>query len=188
MKVSANSIRASNILLHNDELFVVSKTPEHTKPGKGPAYVQVEMKNIRTGNKIRERFLSSIYLERVQLEQTDYQYLYTEGDEIYLMDLETFEQIQVKADIASSDVRFLSDNMIVTIESFEGSTISMSLPMTVVAQIEETGPVLKEATATASYKPAMLTNGIRVMVPPYLTSGEMIVVKTEDNTFVERAK
>lgn len=188
MKISANSVRAGHILLYNDALWIVSKNPEHTKPGKGGAYVQIEMKNIKTGTKLNERFISTVYLDRAQLEQAEYQYLYTEGDDIILMDLNTFEQITVKQDIVSGDPRFLVDNMIVTIESFEEKPLSLYLPATVVLEIAETDPVIKGATATSSYKPAILSNGIKVTVPPYLTTGEKIVVKTEDTSFVERSK
>lgn len=188
MKISANSVRAGHILVHNDALWVVSKQPEHTKPGKGGAYVQVEMKNIKTGTKLNTRFNSDEYLDRAQLEQNEYQYLYPEGDNIVLMDLSSFEQIHVKTDIVAGDPRFLADNMIVTVESFEGNPITLYLPQTVVLEVVETDPVIKGATATSSYKPAILSNGVRVMVPPYLVSGEKIVVKTEDSSFVERAK
>jgi len=188
MKISANSVRAGHILLYNDALWVVSKMPEHTKPGKGGAFVQIEMKNIKTGTKLNERFISTVYLDRAQLEQVEYQYLYTEGDDIFLMDLSNFEQMSVKTSTVSGDPSFLVDNMIVTIESFEGVPINLYLPQTVTLEVVETDPVIKGSTATASYKSAILSNGVRVMVPPYLTNGEKIVVKTEDSTFVERAK
>lgn len=188
MKVSANSIRAGNILVYENDLWVVSKMPEHTKPGKGGAYVQIEMKNLKTGTKINERFISTIYLERASLEQAEYTYLYEENNTLVLMNQENFEQIHVPKDIVSGVTAYLTDNMTVTLESFEEKPINLYLPSTVIVEIEETSPVIKGATATASYKPAILTNGIRVMVPPYLTPGEKIIVKTEDSTFVERAK
>jgi elongation factor P len=188
MKISANSVRAGNILLHNGELCIVSKMPEHTKPGKGGAYVQIEMKNLKTGTKLNERFISTVYLERVQLEQKEYTYLYTEDDHLVLMDQESFEQIRVHSSIVGENLPYLTDNMAVTIESFEENPLNLYLPSTVIVEISETDPVIKGATATSSYKPAILTNGMRVMVPPYLVTGEKIVVKTEDSTFVERAK
>lgn len=188
MKITATTIRAGNILLYEGELWIVSKQPEHTKPGKGPAYMQVEMKNLKTGTKLNHRFSSSDYVERAQLEQRDYQYLYMEGDNLVLMDLENFEQIQVNKSIAEEKLPFLIDNMQVTIESYDEEPLNISLPSTVILAIEQTDPVIKGSTATASYKPAILSNGVRVMVPPYLVTGEEIVVKTEDATFVERAK
>lgn len=188
MKISANSVRAGNILLHEGELYVVSKQPEHTKPGKGGAYVQIEMKNLKTGTKRNERFISTVYLERVQLEQKEYTYLYSEDDNLVLMDQENFEQITLNKSIAGENLPYLTDNMVVTVESFEDKPLALYLPLTVTFEIAETDPVIKGATATSSYKPAILTNGMRVMVPPYLTTGEKIVVKTEDSSFVERAK
>ncbi len=188
MKITATTIRAGNVLLHEGVLWVVSKQPEHTKPGKGPAYMQVEMKNILTGTKINNRFSSSDYVERAQLEQREFQYLYMEGDNLVLMDLENFEQMHVSKDIAEDKLPFLADNMEVTLEFYEEKPLNMTLPSTVILTIEQTDPVMKGATATASYKPAIMSNGVRVMVPPYLTTGEVIVVKTEDASFVERAK
>lgn len=188
MKITATTIRAGNVLLHEGVLWVVSKQPEHTKPGKGPAYMQVEMKNILTGTKINNRFSSSDYVERAQLEQREFQYLYMEGDNLVLMDLQNFEQMHVSKNIAEDKLPFLADNMEVTLEFYEEKPLNMTLPSTVILTIEQTDPVMKGATATASYKPAIMSNGVRVMVPPYLTTGEVIVVKTEDASFVERAK
>ena len=187
MKITATTIRAGNILNYEGALWVVSKQPEHTKPGKGPAYMQVEMKNVKTGTKLNHRFNSSDYVERAQLEQRDFQYLYMEGDNLVLMDLENFEQMHVNKKIAEDKLPFLADNMQVTLEFFEEDPLNMTLPTTVSLVIEETDPVIKGSTATASYKPAILSNGVRVMVPPYLVTGEEIIVKTEDASFVERA-
>jgi elongation factor P len=188
MKISANSIRAGNILVYEGDLWVVSKTPEHTKPGKGGAYVQVEMKNLKAGTKVIERFSSSDYVERAQLEQRDLQFLYIEDDNLVLMDNETFEQILITQKILGDKLPFLTDNMVITVEFYEEVPIKAELPHTIVAEIAETGPVIKGATVTSSYKPAILTNGVKVMVPSYLVTGEKIVIKTEDVTFVERAK
>ena len=188
MKITATTIKAGNVLFYEGVLWVVSKQPEHTKPGKGPAYMQVEMKNIKTGTKINNRFSSSDYVERAQLEQREFQYLYMEGENLVLMDLENFEQMHVSKDIAEDKLSFLADNMQVTLEFYEETPLSMSLPSTVTLTIEQTDPVMKGSTATASYKPAIMSNGVRVMVPPYLVTGEVIVVKTEDASFVERAK
>ena len=188
MKITATAIKQGNILVHRDELWIVAKQPEHTKPGKGPAYMQVEMKSIKTGTKLNERFNSSDYIEKAQLEQKDYQYLYTEDNNLVLMDLESFEQITLPKTILGDKLPFIEDNMVVTIESYEEEALNIELPSTVILEIEQTDPVIKGATATSSYKPAILKNGVRVMVPPYLVTGEKIVVKTEDGSFVERAK
>ncbi|MBP7190692.1 MAG: elongation factor P [Rickettsiaceae bacterium] len=188
MKISSNSVRAGNVLVHNGELYIVAKQPEHTKPGKGGAYVQIEMKNIKTGNKLNERFIAGVYLERAQLEQKEFQYLYPEDNKLIMMDLGTYEQVPMEKSLVAEEILLLADNMIVTVEFHGEEPLSIHLPATVVAEIEETDPVIKGSTATASYKPAILAGGVRVMVPPYLTTGEKIVVKTEDCSFVERAK
>lgn len=188
MKISANSVRAGNILIHNGDLWIVAKQPEHVKPGKGPAYVQVEMKNLKAGTKLNERFSSSDYLDRAQLDQKEYLYLYSEDTNLVLMDTETGDQIHLSQDLAGENLPYLTDGMEVTVESYEEKPLALYLPATVTVEIVETDPVIKGATATSSYKPAILANGLRVLVPPYLTTGERIVVKTEDSTFVERAK
>lgn len=188
MKISVNSIKYGHILVHNDDLWVVSKMPEHTKPGKGPAYVQVEMKNLKNSTKINTRFNSSDYIEKAQLEQKDFQFLYFEEENLILMDTETFEQIAVNKDILGDRLPFLKDNMIVRLEFYENSPLNLQLPPTIVAEIIETDPVIKGSTITSSYKPAIVDNGVKVMVPSYLVIGEKIVIKTEDSSFVERAK
>ncbi|EER22123.1 MULTISPECIES: elongation factor P [spotted fever group] len=188
MKISANSIRTGNILVYNNDLWVVSKIPEHTQPGKGGAYVQVEMKNLKTGTKRNERFSSSNYLEKAELEQKDYQFLYFEGDDLVLMDTKHFDQINVPKEILEEKLPFLTENMIVKVEFYNEKPLNIELPPTVILEISETDPVIKGATATASYKPAILENGIKVKVPQYLEIGEKIVVKTDDITYVERAK
>jgi elongation factor P len=177
MKVSANSIKVGNILVYRDELWRVIKSPEHVKPGKGPAYVQLEMKNLKTGNKLNERVSSSDYLEKAQLEQKDFQFLYLEDEKLVLMDTENFEQITLNKDLLGDKFQFL-----------EETPLSVELPQTIIGEVVETDPVIKGSTVTSSYKPAILSNGVKVMVPSYLTVGEKIVVKTEDSSFVERAK
>lgn len=188
MKISANAIRAGNVLVHNNKLYVVTKMPEHTKPGKGGAYVQVEMKDIKTGTKVNERFSSSVTVERAQFEQKNYQYLYPEGENLVFMDIENFEQILISKTLLDDRLPFLQESMNVQIESYEDEPLNITLPATVDLVIVETEPTIKGATATSTYKPATLENGVRVMVPPYIETGQKIVVKIEDSTFVERAK
>jgi len=188
MKISTNSIRSGNVLVHNGDLWVVSKTPEHTKPGKGGAYVQVEMKNLKNGTKLNERFSSSDYVEKAQLEQREFQFLYKEDDNLVLMNTETFEQVYVNKEILGEKLPFLTDNILLKVEFYEEKLLSVELPQTVIVEIADTEPVIKGATATASYKRATLTNGVIVLVPTYLVTSEKIVVKTEDLSFVERAK
>lgn len=188
MKITANSIRAGNILVIDGVLWVVSKQPEHTKPGKGGAYVQVEMKNLKTGTKTNERFSSGDYIEKAYLEQKEYQYLYPEGDNLVFMDNENFEQITISKDIIGERLPFLQENMNVKVEFHNDDPLNIELPMNVVLTIIETEPVIKSATVTSTFKPATLDNGLRVMVPPYIETGQKIVVRTEDITYVERAK
>jgi elongation factor P len=188
MKISANSLRAGNVIVHNNDLWVISKTPEHTKPGKGGAYVQVEMKNLQTNTKLNERFSSSDYIEKAQLENRNLQFLYLEDNNLVLMDSETFEQILINKIMVGERLPFLEDNMMLKVQFFEEKPLNIELPQNIIAEIMQTDPVIKGSTVTSSYKPAILTNGIKVMVPPYLVIGEKIIVKTEDISFVERAK
>ncbi len=188
MKISVNAIRTGNIIVYNNDLWIVSRTPEHTKPGKGRAYVQVEMKNLKIGTKINERFNSSDYVEKAHLEHKDLQFLYFENDNLVLMDNETFEHILIDKTILGKRLLFLEDNMVLKVQFYKEKALDVELPQTVIAEIMQTDPVIKGSTATSSYKSAILTNGIKVMVPSYLVTGEKIVVKIEDTSFVERAK
>lgn len=186
MKINGNEIRQGNVLEHKNGLWVAVKT-QHVKPGKGPAYAQVELKNLIDGTKLNERFRASENVERVRLEQKDYQYLYEEGDQLVFMDLETYEQINIAKDLVGDRVAFLQDGMQATVESHEGRPIGVSLPDQVTLAISDTEAVVKGQTAASSYKPATLENGLRVMVPPFVTTGERIVVDTNEITYVKRA-
>jgi elongation factor P len=188
MKINANSIRVGNILEYEKELWIVLAPPSHVKPGKGPAYVQLVMRNVKTGSKLNTRFSSSDTVEKVRLDQKDYQFLFLDGDNIALMDTETYDQITIPSDILEEKVAFLQDGMVVTVESYEDQPLNLILPETVVLEIVEAEPVVKGQTAASSYKPAIMNNGIRVMVPPFVEVGDKIIVKTEDSSYVERAK
>lgn len=187
MKIDGNEIRPGYVLEHKGRLWRAIKT-QHVKPGKGGAYMQVELKDLRDGTKLNERFRAGETIERARLEQKDYQFLFREGDIITLMDNETFEQITVTEDKIGEPVAFLQDGMVLTVESFEEEPISVMLPDTVVMEIVEADAVVKGQTASSSYKPAVLENGSRVMVPPHIESGTKIVVNTADSTYVERFK
>jgi elongation factor P len=186
VKINGNEIKPGNVLEHNDGLWVAVKT-SHVKPGKGGAFAQVEMKNLRNGSKLNERFRSADKVEKVRLEQKDQQFLYQSDDMLVFMDTETFEQIELPADILGDRRPFLQDGMTVTIEYYETEALSLTLPEKVVCAIEDTEPVVKGQTAANSYKPAVLDNGVRVMVPPFVGTGEQIVVNTETFEYVERA-
>ena len=188
MKTSANDIKIGNVLDYENELWVVAKNPEHTKPGKGGAYVQVEMKNLRTGNKLNQRFSSTENVEKAFLEYEEMQYLYSEDEHLVFMHPKTFEQVLLSKSLLGDKLPFLTDGMNVDVEYYQETPLSIRLPKTVIVEVEETDPVIKGSTVTSSYKPARLTNGLKVSVPPYLVTGEKIVVKTDDLTFVERAK
>jgi elongation factor P len=186
MKINGNEIKPGNVILHNGELYVAVKT-EHVKPGKGGAFAQVEMKSIIGNTKLNERFRSSETVEKVRLEQKDYQYLYAQDDMLVFMDTESYEQIELPTDFVGDRAAFLQDGMMVIVESYEGKPLGISLPGQVTLEVAEADPVVKGQTASSSYKPAMLENGMRVMVPPFITAGERIVVDTSEVTYVRRA-
>ena len=187
MKINGNAVRPGNVIDHKNRLWRAIKI-QHTQPGKGGAYLQVELKDIRDGTKLNERFRSSETVERVRLDQEEFQYLFADGDMLTFMNNENYEQISVPSDFVGEPLPFLQEGMTVIIESYEGSPISVELPETVVVQIEQADPVVKGQTASSSYKPAVLENGVRVMVPPHVESGTRIVVNTADASYVERAK
>jgi elongation factor P len=188
MKISANEIKLGNILDYKGELWYVAKNPEHTKPGKGGAYVQVELKNLKTGSKLNQRFSSTETVEKAFLENRKMQYLYSEDTHLVLMDPVSFEQLLLDKNLIEEKLPLLNDGMDVEVEFYKDMPLSIKLPANMVVEISETAPAIKGATVTSSYKPAILTNGLKVMVPPYLVTGEKIIIKTEDLTFVERAK
>ena len=187
MKVFGNDIRPGMLIEHRGGLWAVVKI-QHTQPGKGGAYMQVELKNVRDGGKLNERYRSAEAVESVSLDRKDYQYLYAEGELITLMDTESYEQITVDRALAGDAAVYLQDGMMVQVQSYEGTPLAVKLPDTVVMVVAETEPTIKGQTAASSYKPGKLENGMRVMVPPFLGSGEKIVVNTADSTYVKRAE
>jgi elongation factor P len=187
MKINGNEIRPGNVIEHNSSLWIAIKT-QAVKPGKGPAYNQVELKNLLNGSKLNERFRSSETVERVRLEQKDYQFLYSEGANLVFMDIESYEQLEIQADFIGERAAFLQDGMKVTVESHEDRPIGVSLPDQVTLTITEAEPAIRRQTASSSYKPAVLENGVRVMVPPFIEAGEKIIVDTNEITYVRRAE
>lgn len=187
MKINAVSIRVGNVLEHKGKLWVVSKTM-HTQPGKGGAYMQVEMKDVKSGTKLNERFRSDESVEQARLDQKDYQYLYAEGDNLALMDQESFEQISMSKDLLGDAAVFLQDGMKLIVEMYDEKPISARLPDQVILEIVEADAVVKGQTASSSYKPAILENGVRIMVPPFIEAGTKVVVNTSTQEYVERAK
>ena len=172
--------------MDNDLMEIVEF--QHVKPGKGGAFANVEAKNLETGNKLNERFRSEDKVERVTLEQRDYSYLFDNGETLVFMDDESYEQIELQKGWVGEDrIPYLQEGMKVVIESHEERPIGLELPEQVVLEVVETEPTVKGQTASSSYKPAIASNGLRIMIPPYMSAGEKIVVDTETGEYVRRA-
>ncbi|WP_350335181.1 elongation factor P [Coralliovum pocilloporae] len=186
MKINGNEIRPGNVIQHQDTIWAAVKV-QSVKPGKGGAFAQVELKNLIDGRKLNERFRASETVERVRLEQKDYQFLYEQGEDLVFMDMESYEQLELQKEFVGDRAAFLQDGMTVTVESHEGRPIGISLPDQVTLEVTETEPTIKGQTQSSSYKPATLENGVRCMVPPFVTTGERIVVDTNEITYVRRA-
>ena len=186
MKINGNEIRPGNVLEHQGSLWAAVKV-QHVKPGKGGAFAQVELKNLLDGRKLNERFRSADTVERVRLEQKEFQFLYEQGDDLIFMDNDTFDQIELSKDFVGERTAFLKDGMTVTVELYEEKPIGITLPQHVTLEIAEAEAVVKGQTASSSYKPAVMENGVKVMVPPFVGAGERIVVDTNDITYVRRA-
>jgi elongation factor P len=186
MKISGVDIRPGNIIEFEGGLWRAVKI-QHTQPGKGGAYMQVEMKNLIDGRKMNNRFRSDERVERVRLDTKDFQFLFKDGDQLTFMDKDTFDQITLPADMLGDEEAFLQDGMDVVLELHEERPISVQLPDQIEATIVEADAVVKGQTASSSYKPAVLDNGVRVMVPPHIASGTRIVVDVYEKTYVRRA-
>jgi elongation factor P len=188
MKVNAITLRKGHVIEMNGKLWLVQHS-EIMQPGKGASVIHVEMRDIKSGTKDNVRFRTQEVVERARLEQEEYQYLFNDGENYTFMHETSYEQINVPKDvIGSPSTEFLTEGMKVTIETHEGVPLGVELPDSAVCTIVECEPVVKGQTASSSYKPAMLDIGLRIMVPPHIESGTRVVVKTEDGTYVERAK
>ncbi|MDB5725257.1 MAG: Elongation factor [Novosphingobium sp.] len=186
MKISGVDIRPGNIIEYEKGIWKVAKT-QHTQPGKGGAFMQVEMKNLLDGRKTNVRFRSQDTIEKVRLDTKDFQYLYAEGDDLVFMDKDNFEQITLPRDLLGDAAEFLQDGMDVVLELWEERPISVELPEQVEATIVDADAVVRGQTASSSFKPAMLDNGVRVMVPPHIESGTRIIVDVYERTYVSKA-
>ena len=186
MKISGVDIRPGNILEYEGGIWKVAKI-QHTQPGKGGAYMQVEMKNLQDGRKTNVRFRSADTIEKVRLETKDYQFLYEDGAMLVFMDQDNYEQITLPSDLLGDARPFLQDGMQVSLELWEDRPISVALPNQVEATIVEADAVVKGQTASSSYKPAMLDNGVRIMVPPHIGTGTRIVVDVYEQSYVGKA-
>jgi len=185
-KINSNEIRPGNVVEHDGGLWVAVKT-NTVKPGKGGAYNQVELKNLINGTKLNERFRSAETVERVHLDLKDFTFLYEQGEALVFMDAESYEQLELQKDFVGERAAFLQDGMKVTVQLYGDRPIGISLPDYVTLTITEADPVVRGQTAASSYKPAVLENGIRVLVPPFVDAGERIVVDTNELTYMRRA-
>lgn len=187
MKINAIDIKPGNVLEHQNKLWLVLKR-ELVQPGKGGSFAQVEMRDLRGGSKLNERFRTQETVERVRLDEKEMQFLYMEDDQATFMDNDNFEQVQVPREVIGDAADFLSDGMVCEIMMYEGTALSVEMPQTVTLTLVEADPVVKGQTASSSYKPGKLENGRRVLVPPHIEAGIRIVVNTADGSYVERAK
>ena len=187
VKVIASSVRKGNILDLEGRLCVVISA-ESFFPGKGTPTTQIDMRRLSDGVKTTERYRTTEQVERAFVEDHDFSYLYKDGDNYVFMNPESFEQLPVTPDVMGEQAVFLQEGMVCKLSLFEGNAVAIELPQRVTLEIAETEPNMKGQTASSSYKPAILTNGVRVMVPPHVATGTRIVISTADITYVERAK
>jgi elongation factor P len=186
-KISGNEISPGKTLELDGGLWMAVKT-QKVKPGKGGAYNQVELKNILNGTKLNQRFRSDESVEEVYLEKKDFQFLFANGDMLTFMDQETYDQIELSIEFVGEDqARFLQDGMKTLVQLYDGKPIGIQLPLNVTLTVTEADPVLRGGTAAPSYKGAVLENGMKIQVPPFIEAGEKIVVATEDGSYLRRA-
>jgi elongation factor P len=187
LKVIASQLRKGNVLEVEGRLYVVLSA-ENFHPGKGTPTTQVDMRRISDGVKVSERYKTTEQVERAFVEDHDYQYLFADGDGYTFMNGENFEQVTVPKEIVGDYAPYLQENMTVKLSLHEGTPIAIELPQRVTLEVVDTEPAMKGQTAASSYKPAVLSNGVRTMVPPHIAPGTRIVVMTEDGAYAERAK
>ena len=185
MKINANEIRVGMLLEYKDDLWQVLKT-QHVKPGKGGAFNQVELKSVVKGTKLNERFRSSETVEKAEVDEKKFNFLYIDGENCHFMDNKNFEQVEIPKVITGEQYKLLKENLEVTISFMEDKPISMELPNNIECVIETTDAAIKNQTASSSYKPAMLDCGIKINVPPFIESGEKIIIDTRTLEYVKR--
>ena len=187
VKVIASSLRKGNIVELEGKLYVVLKS-ENFHPGKGTPTTSVDMRRISDGVKVSERWRTTEMVEKATVDEREYDFLYEDGEGYHFMEPNTYEQLVATPDVVGEDKVFLTEGIKVYLRTFEGVAIAIELPQRVTVEITETEPVVKGQTASSSYKPAICSNGLRVMVPPHIGAGTRIVINTDDNSYVERAK
>ena len=185
MKISANEIRVGMLLEFKNDLWEVLKT-QHVKPGKGGAFAQIEMKSLNKNTKLNERFRSSETVEKASLEETTFNYLYSDEANYFFMDPKTFEQIEIKKETIGDKGKFLTENLEVSVSFYNESPISIELPKQVQCKIESTDAALKGQTVSSSYKPATLDNGLNIQVPPFIEVGDQILVDTRNLEYIKK--
>ena len=188
VKVIASNVRKGNVLELDDGKLYVVLTAESFFPGKGTPTTQIDMRRISDGVKTTQRYKTTDGIEKAQIDHQDYTYLYDDGDNLIFMNQENYEQLSVPHDLVGDAVAYLQENMKCEIALFNGVAITVEIPQRVILEIVETEPVTKGQTATSSYKPALLSNGVKSAVPPHVAAGTRIVVNTADGSYVERAK
>ena len=187
MKVAASSLRKGAVVDMDGKLYVVL-TAENIHPGKGTPVTQLDMRRISDGVKVSERWRTTEQVERAFVDQRPHTFLYQDGDGFHFMNPENYDQLTVPEEMIGDNAAYLQDGMVVELSTHEDRPIAIELPARVTLEITDTEPVVKGQTASGSYKPAVLANGVRTMVPPYITAGTKVVVMTEDGSYVERAK
>ncbi len=187
MRVIASSIRKGNVIEQDGKLYVVV-TAENIHPGKGTPVSQIEMRRISDGVKISERYKTTDQVEKATIEERNFTFLYEDGDGYHFMNPETYDQVQVSKDVIGDSAAYLQESMTVKLSTHDVNVVSIALPQRVTLEVVETEPVTKGQTASSSYKPAILSNGVRTTVPPHIAVGTRIVVMTEDGSYSERAK
>ena len=185
MKINANEIRVGMLLEHKDDLWEVLKT-QHVKPGKGGAFAQVEMKSVNKNTKLNERFRSSETVEKASVEETNFNYLYEDENNYFFMNPKTFEQIEVKKEIIGDKGKLLTENLEVSVSFYNEKPISVDLPNQVNCKVQTTDVALKGQTVSSSYKPATLDNGLNIQVPPFIDSGDEVVVDTRNLEYIKK--
>ena len=185
MKINAGEIRVGMLLEYKNDLWQVLKT-QHVKPGKGGAFAQVEMKSVNKNTKLNERFRSSETVEKASLEETNYNFLYEDDKDYFFIEPKTFDQIQIKKNLIGEKGKLLSENLEVSVSFYNESPISVDLPNQVTCKIETTDAALKGQTVSSSYKPAVLDNGLNIQVPPFIESGDEVVIDTRNLEYVKK--
>ena len=187
MKVIASSLRKGNIVEVDGKLYVIL-TAENIHPGKGTPVTQIDMRRISDGVKSSVRWKTTEQVERAHVEDREFQFLYQDGDGFHFMNMENYDQVTVPEDVIGDQAPYLAPEMKVKLSVYDGVTVAIELPQRATLEVMETEPTMKGQTASSSYKPAVLSNGVRTMVPPHIGPGTRIVVMTADGSYVERAK